>query len=55
MHTGSTVGCTSVLSQNRVVPTSYLPGRIRPASKTSLKWHKKQMLSLIWLQTGSIV
>ena len=33
----------------------YLPGRIRPASKTALKWHKKQMLSLIWLHTGSIV
>ena len=33
----------------------YLPGRIRLASKTALKWHKKQMLSLIWLHTSTIV
>ena len=30
-------------------------GRIRPASETPLKRHKKIMLSLIWLHTGSIV
>ena len=35
--------------------TIYLPGRIRPASKIALKRHKKQMLSLIWLHTASIV
>ena len=29
--------------------------RIRPTSKTALKRHKKQMLSLIWLHIGSIV
>ena len=33
----------------------YLPSRIRPASKTALKRHKKPKLSLIWLHTGSIV
>ena len=33
--------------------TTYLPGRIRPASKTPLKRHKKQKLSLIWLHTGT--
>ena len=28
-------------------------GRIRPASKTAIKWHKKQMLSLIWMIPNS--
>ena len=35
--------------------TTYLPGRIRPASKKPLKRHKKQKLSLIWLHTGTMV
>ena len=30
-------------------------GRIRPASKRPLKWHKKEMLSLVWLHIGTIV
>ena len=30
-------------------------GRNRPASKRPLKWHKKEMLSLIWLHIGTIV
>ena len=34
---------------------TYLPGRIRPASKTPLKRPKKQKLSLIWLHTGTMV
>ena len=38
-----------------VATTTYLPGRIRPASKTPLKRPKKQMLSLIWLHTGTMV
>ena len=32
---------------------TYLPGRIRPASKTPLKRPKKQKLSLIWLHAGT--
>ena len=30
-------------------------GRIRPASKTPLKQPKKQILSLVWLHTGTMV
>ena len=30
-------------------------GRIRPASKTPLKRPKKQILSLVWLHTGTMV
>ena len=30
-------------------------GRIRPASKTPLKQHKKEILSLVWLHMGTIV
>ena len=41
--------------QNDLTTWSNSTGRIRPASKTPLKRHKKLMLSLIWLHTGSIV
>ena len=40
---------------NDLATRSNSTGRIRPASKRPLKWHKKEMLSLVWLHMGTIV
>ena len=40
---------------NDLATRSNSTGRIRPASKRPLKWHKKEMLSLVWLHIGTIV
>ena len=40
---------------NDLATRSNSTGRIRPASKTPLKRHKKEMLSLVWLYIGTIV
>ena len=40
---------------NDLATRSNSTGRIRPASKTPLKRHKKQILSLVWLHIGTIV
>ena len=55
LHMGTIVCCASFQTQIMSGTTIYLPGRIRPASKTPLKRHKKEMLSLVWLHMGTIV
>ena len=40
---------------NDLATRSNSTGRIRPASKRPLKWHKKEMLRLVWLHMGTIV
>ena len=43
------------MCHNDLSTRSNSTGRFRPASKTPLKRHKKQKLSLIWLHTGTMV
>ena len=50
----SLASCTSLNQNFRLGTMLYPPGRIRPGCKIAYKWHKKQMLSLIWLHTGSL-
>ena len=40
---------------NDLATRSNSTGQIRPASKRPLKWHKKEMLSLVWPHMGTIV
>ena len=40
---------------NDLATRSNSTGRIRPASKRPLKWHKKEILSLVWPHMGTIV
>ena len=40
---------------NNLATQSNSTGQIRPASKTPLKRHKKEMLSLVWLHIGTTV
>ena len=40
---------------NDLATRSNSTSRIQPALKRPLKWHKKEMLSLVWLHIGTIV
>ena len=46
---------TNYVWHNDLSTRSNSTGQIQPASKTPLKRHKKVMLNLIWLHTGSTV